>query len=88
MVNSMPQHFKSKASRLHTFDAYIESFHGRASLARVRIGEAAAAAFDSELRNLVSVHGSDQIELQIVIDIVSGRPQDPAATNTNKPADG
>ena len=69
-------------------DAYIESFHGRASLARVRIGEAAAAAFDSELRNLVSVHGSDQIELQIVADIVCGRPLDLAAPNTNKPANG
>ena len=69
-------------------DAYIESFHGRASLARVRIGEAAAAAFDSELRNLVSVHGSNQIELQIVTDLACGRPLDPAATNTNKPANG
>jgi SAM-dependent methyltransferase len=69
-----------------SLDAYVESFHGRASLARGRIGEAAAAAFDSELRNLVSMHGSNQIELQIVNDIVWGSPLDPAATNINEPA--
>jgi len=64
-----------------SLDAYVESFHARASLARERIGAVAAAAFDSELRKLVSTHEPDQIELQIVIDIVWGQPLDPSATN-------
>src|SRR5262249_7231174 len=49
-----------------SLDAYIESFHGRASLARERIGDAAAAAFDNELRNLALRHGMDRLELHIV----------------------
>jgi len=64
-----------------SLDAYVESFHARASLARERIGAAAAASFDSELRNLVSAYGSDRLELQVVIDIVWGRPLDPAAAS-------
>jgi SAM-dependent methyltransferase len=66
-----------------SLDHYVESFHGRASLARERIGGEAAAAFDTELRNLVLQHGTDRVELQIVTDIVWGRPLDPAATATS-----
>jgi SAM-dependent methyltransferase len=65
-----------------SLDAYVESFHARASLARERIGDEAAAAFDAELRDLVLRYGTDQVELQIVIDITWGRPLDPAATTT------
>jgi SAM-dependent methyltransferase len=63
-----------------SLDAYIESFHGRASLARERMSGEAAAAFDGELRSLVLMHGSDQVEIQVVTDIAWGRPLDPAAT--------
>jgi ubiquinone/menaquinone biosynthesis C-methylase UbiE len=55
-------------------DAYVESFHGRASLARERMGSQAALAFDAELRKLVSTHTQDRVKLQVVTEIAWGKP--------------
>jgi SAM-dependent methyltransferase len=57
-----------------TIDAYIESFHGRASLARERMSPEAAQAFDTEVRWLVSAYTAHIVELQLVADIVWGTP--------------
>ena len=54
-------------------DEYIESFHGRASLARERIA-AEAAAFDAEVRHLVSRFDPQLVQLQVVGDITWGKP--------------
>jgi ubiquinone/menaquinone biosynthesis C-methylase UbiE len=54
-------------------DEYVESFHGRASLARERM-VAQAAAFDTEVQQLVARFCSQRVELQIVVDIVWGKP--------------
>jgi SAM-dependent methyltransferase len=66
-------------------DAYVESFHGRASLARERMAPAGAAAFDAKVRALVGTFGL-HVELQLVTEIVWGRPLDPAA-ETSRQAD-
>jgi SAM-dependent methyltransferase len=52
---------------------YVESFHGRASLTRERMA-AEAAAFDAEVRRLVSRFDPQIVELQIVADITWGKP--------------
>jgi SAM-dependent methyltransferase len=57
-----------------SIDAYIESFHGRASFARERMPAAEAAAFDAALRDLVRASGADDVRLQCVADIAWGRP--------------
>jgi ubiquinone/menaquinone biosynthesis C-methylase UbiE len=59
---------------VQSLDAYIESFHGRASLSRARMPPEEAHAFDQELRKLVSAVHPDQVELPIVVDIVWGKP--------------
>jgi ubiquinone/menaquinone biosynthesis C-methylase UbiE len=56
-----------------SLDEYVESFHGRASLARERM-VAEAAAFDTEVRQLVAQFCPQRVELQIVVDIVWGKP--------------
>src|SRR5690349_15675663 len=43
-----PVHF------MQSLDEYVESFHGRASFVRERMGDTAATAFDNEIRALVS----------------------------------
>ena len=53
-------------------DEYIESFHGRSSLARHRIGQAAADAFDREMRAVLGDRTA--VERQIAGRIVYGRP--------------
>lgn len=54
---------------------YIESFHGRASFSRDRMSPANANAFDACIRALVSPFcQKGTVELQIVTEIVWGRP--------------
>lgn len=55
-------------------DQYIESFHGRASLSRERLASDYAAAFDEKLRALLEPMCGDAVELQIVTEIVWGKP--------------
>src|SRR5262249_34322091 len=49
-----------------TLDSYVESFHGRASFPRERLGVPAAAAFDAEVRALVAAHNPYTVTLQLV----------------------
>jgi SAM-dependent methyltransferase len=53
-------------------DDYIESFHGRSSLARHRIGQEAAEAFDRELRALLGDRRT--VERRVAGRVVYGRP--------------
>ena len=53
-------------------DDYIESFHGRSSLARHRIGQGAADAFDREVRALLGDRTT--VERSVAGRIVYGRP--------------
>jgi len=55
-------------------DEYIESFHGRASFVRERMGSAAASAFDAAVRELVSHYYTDSVTLQVVTEVVWGKP--------------
>jgi SAM-dependent methyltransferase len=64
-------------------DAYVESFHGRASLARERMAPEAALAFDAEVRRLVSAYTAHTVELQVVAEIAWGAPLRPAAEERN-----
>ncbi|HEY7357103.1 MAG TPA: class I SAM-dependent methyltransferase [Ktedonobacterales bacterium] len=65
---------------VQTVDEYIASFHARASLAWGRMTADAAAAFDSEVRALVSRFSPEQVELQLVTEVVWGIPLDPGET--------
>ena len=67
-VNTAPWPFQQ------TVDAYVESFHGRSSLARARMGKQAAEAFDSKVRELVRPHTADVVTLQLVTTITWGKP--------------
>ena len=58
-----------------SIDAYIESFHGRASFSRERMTAQAAVEFDAKTRALVSAFCHDIVELQLVADIVWGKPR-------------
>jgi ubiquinone/menaquinone biosynthesis C-methylase UbiE len=55
-------------------DAYIESFHGRASFARERLDAEDVRAFDQHLRELVTAHTQALVELPLIASIVWGRP--------------
>jgi trans-aconitate methyltransferase len=55
-------------------DEYIESFHGRASFVRERMGDAEASAFDNKVRALVSHYCVGSVTLQLVTEIVWGKP--------------
>jgi ubiquinone/menaquinone biosynthesis C-methylase UbiE len=55
-------------------DAYVESFHGRASFARERMDANDAQAFDRQLRDLVTPHVQALVELPLIAQIVWGRP--------------
>jgi hypothetical protein len=57
-----------------SLDDYIESFHGRASFSRERLTPKDAAAFDDALRALLGPVCGDSVELQIVTEIVWGKP--------------
>jgi hypothetical protein len=65
-----------------SIDEYVESFHGRASLApeRMALGR---AAFDAEVRELMSAFTQDTVALQLVTEITWGKPLDPAARETS-----
>jgi hypothetical protein len=55
---------------------YIASFHSRSSLARSRMRPADVAAFDSQLRDVVTPYcNNGMIELQTIADVVWGVPQ-------------
>jgi SAM-dependent methyltransferase len=58
-------------------DAYIESFHGRASFSRERMSVSAARAFDAEVHALMSRYAPDGVTLQVVADVVWGKPLHP-----------
>jgi len=58
-------------------DEYVESFHGRASFVRERMGSAAASVFDAAVRTLVSQYCSDNVTLQVVTEVVWGKPLQP-----------
>jgi predicted TPR repeat methyltransferase len=68
MVRTRPVSFEQ------TIDAYVESFHARASLARERLTPEAALAFDAEARQLVLAYTIDTVELQLVAEITWGTP--------------
>lgn len=55
-------------------DEYIDSFHGRASFVRERMGNAAASNFDDEIRALVSRYCTDSVTLQVMTEVVWGKP--------------
>jgi ubiquinone/menaquinone biosynthesis C-methylase UbiE len=57
-----------------SIDAYIESFHGRASFARERMDAKDASAFDQQLRALVMAHTQTLVELPLIASIVWGKP--------------
>lgn len=60
---------------VQTFDDYIEAFHSMNGLSRDRMSEAAASAFDGEVRDLVSAHSSDcRVDLQVAGSVVWGEP--------------
>ncbi len=62
---------------VQSLDDYIESFHGRASFVRERMGHAAASAFDTAVRALVSHYDMGSVTLQLVTEIVWGKPLQP-----------
>lgn len=59
---------------VQSLDEYIESFHGRASFVRGRMGATTAKAFDNEVRSLVSQYCTGNVALQIVTEVVWGKP--------------
>lgn len=61
-----------------SLDAYIESFHGRASFSRERMDTAAATAFEADVRSLVRRYSPDEVTLQVVAEVVWGKPLQPA----------
>ncbi len=56
-------------------DAYVESFHGRASFARRRMTPQQIADFDRAVYSLVSPYCPETVALPIVATIVWGQPQ-------------
>lgn len=59
---------------IQTIDAYVESFHGRASFSRERMSATNAAAFDYAVRTAVASRGYQQVALPIVATMVWGKP--------------
>ena len=55
-------------------DAYVESFHARASLSWPRMAPDAAAAFDADLRRAVRQRVGESVELAIRAIVIWGRP--------------
>jgi len=62
-------------------DAYIESFHGRAAFSRERMLPEMAAALDEEVRSLVAPFAGDTVELQLVTEVLWGKPLDPGRSS-------
>lgn len=57
-----------------SLSVYIESFHGRASFSRERMNPHDSEAFDNTLRALVSGYTPRDVTLQVVTEIVWGKP--------------
>jgi SAM-dependent methyltransferase len=55
-------------------DTYIESFHGRASFSRERMNTHDSEAFDDRVRTLVSRYSPRNVTLQVVTEVVWGKP--------------
>lgn len=62
---------------IQPLEAYIESFHGRASFSRERMSAAAATAFDADVRSLVSRYAPRDVTLQVITEVVWGKPLHP-----------
>ena len=59
---------------IQPLEAYIESFHGRASFSRARMSPGEATAFDDAVRDLVTPYIDETVTLQVYTDVVWGRP--------------
>ena len=57
-----------------SLDAYVESFHARASLSWERMAADSAAAFDAALRQLLLERVGDEVELTVRASVVWGKP--------------
>ncbi|MFN8473676.1 MAG: class I SAM-dependent methyltransferase [Anaerolineae bacterium] len=55
-------------------EAYIESFHGRASFSRARMSPAEASAFDDAVRDLITTQVGETVTLQVFTDVIWGKP--------------
>jgi ubiquinone/menaquinone biosynthesis C-methylase UbiE len=62
---------------MQSLDDYIESFHGRAAFSRERMPPEMAGALDADIRALVAPYAGDTVELEIIGEIVWGKPIDP-----------
>jgi ubiquinone/menaquinone biosynthesis C-methylase UbiE len=62
---------------IQSIDDYIESFHSRNGLSRERMGKEMAAAFDKEVREVISPSAKEgMLEFQVTGHIVWGIPQE------------
>jgi len=56
-------------------DAYVEHFHSRSDMARITMGEEAAAGFDNDLRELLAEYvEGDTVEITLHARITWGKP--------------
>lgn len=62
------------AAFAQSLDAYVESFHGRASFSRERMSAVAATVFDAEVRGLVRRYTPGDVTLQMSTEVVWGKP--------------
>jgi SAM-dependent methyltransferase len=60
-----------------SLDAYVESFHGRASFSRERLTPEDAAAFDETVRAVVEPICGVTVEIQVYAEVVWGKPGQP-----------
>lgn len=65
------------AAFTQSLDAYVESFHGRASFSRERMSVTAAKEFDAEVRALVRRYTPGDVTLKVVTEAVWGKPLRP-----------
>jgi SAM-dependent methyltransferase len=63
-----------------TVEQFIESFHGRSSLSRARLGDAQARAFDAEMRGVLEPHARDGRLHSLIVGVVDWG--EPAPTGT------
>ena len=62
---------------VQSIEDYIESFHSRNGLSRERMGEEMAAAFDEEIRKVVSSSAKEgMLEFQVTGRVIWGTPQE------------
>jgi SAM-dependent methyltransferase len=71
------EHRTGKVPFTQPLDDYVESFHGRAAFSRERMTGEDAAALDEAVRSLVRRHSGEMVELELVAEIVWGRPAVP-----------